>query len=109
MLAPGGARVPFRVSESAAATLHSRDFIAIGGAWLYRLILFHELRTGEPASAGLAVLARLDADHVLRPHIAIESPWTKLGPIARKLLDRVFAGKTVLQVSSRPRRFSLSP
>jgi len=98
MLAPGGTCVTFGVSESPTSTIASRDFFQTGGAKLYGLILFHELRRVEPAADGLALLAGLVAGRVLRPHIAIEAPWTEIGPIARQLLDRTFAGKAVLHL-----------
>ena len=62
-------------------------------------MLFHELRRVEPASEGLALLARLTDQGVLQPHIAIEAPWTEIGAIARQLLDRAFAGKAVLHIN----------
>ena len=48
---------------------------ASSGASLYALILFHELKR-ESASVGLQRLLNLVADGQLRPHIAIEAPWT---------------------------------
>ena len=33
---------------------------------------------------------------MLRPHIAVEAPWTETGAIARRLLDRAYPGKAVL-------------
>jgi len=98
MLAPGGTCVTFGVSESPTSTIASRDFFQTGGAKLYGLILFHELRRVEPAADGLALLAGLVAGRLLRPHIAIEAPWTEIGPVARQLLDRAFAGKAVLHL-----------
>ena len=101
MLSPDGTCVRFGVSEAAAATIASRDFFQIGGARLYGLILFHELRRGEPASRGLAVLAQLIAEQKLRPHIAVEAAWNEIGAIARRLVDRAFPGKAVLHLASR--------
>jgi len=98
MLAPGGTCVTFGVSESPSSTIASNEFFRIGGARLYGLILFHELRRVEPAAEGLALLAGLVAGRVLRPHIAVEAPWTEIGPVARQLLDRAFAGKAVLHL-----------
>jgi NADPH:quinone reductase len=98
MLAPGGTCVTFGVSESPTSTISSRDFFGTGGVKLYGLILFHELRRVEPAAEGLAILAGLVARRVLRPHIAVEAPWSEIGPIARQLLDRAFAGKAVLHL-----------
>jgi NADPH:quinone reductase len=99
MLAPGGICVTFGVSESPTSTIASGEFFRVGGVKLYGLILFHELRRVEPAADGLALLARLVAGRVLRPHIAVEAPWTEIGPVARQLLDRTFAGKAVLHVA----------
>jgi NADPH:quinone reductase-like Zn-dependent oxidoreductase len=99
MLAPGGTCVTFGVSENATSTIASGEFFRIGGVKLYGLILFHELRRVEPATDGLALLAELVASRVLRPHIAVEAPWTEIGPVARQLLDRAFAGKAVLHLS----------
>jgi NADPH:quinone reductase len=98
MLASGGTCVTFGVSESPTSTISSRDFFGTGGVKLYGLILFHELRRVEPAAEGLAILAGLVARRVLRPHIAVEAPWSEIGPIARQLLDRAFAGKAVLHL-----------
>ena len=99
MLAPGGTCVIFGVSESPTSTIASAEFFRIGDVKLYGLILFHELRRVEPAADGLALLAGLVARRVLRPHVAVEAPWTEIGPIARQLLDRTFAGKAVVHLA----------
>ena len=98
MLHPDGTCVHFGVSESPNTTFESRGFFQTGGARLYGLALFHELRRVEPASDGLAVLARLVAQRVLRPHIEIEAPWTDIAGIARRLIAREFVGKAVLHL-----------
>jgi len=98
MLQPDGTCVTFGVSEAPNATFESRTFFSTGGAKLYGLVLFHELRRTEPASEGLAVLAGLVARKALRPRIEIEAPWTEIGAVARKLLDRAFMGKAVLHL-----------
>src|SRR5580765_7289959 len=99
MLRPGGTCVHFGVSEAPTTTLESGAFFRQGGVKLYGLILFHELRQVEPASEGLAVLARLVAQRTLRPHIEIEAPWTDIAGIARRLIAREFVGKAVLHVT----------
>jgi NADPH:quinone reductase len=99
MLAPGGTCVHFGVSEAATSTFESRNLFMTGGAKLYGLTLFYELRRVEPASVGLALLAGLIARGTLHPHIAIEAAWTEIGAVARRLLDRSFAGKAVLHVN----------
>ena len=99
MLQPNGTCVHFGVSESPQTTFESGAFFRQGGVRLYGLILFHELRQVEPPGPGLAVLAREIERGRLRPHIEIESSWTEIAGIARRLLAREFAGKAVLHVS----------
>jgi len=99
MLQPNGTCVHFGVSESPQTTFESGAFFRQGGVRLYGLMLFHELRHVEPASRGLALLARLIARRALRPHIEIEAPWTDIAGIARRLIAREFLGKAVLHVT----------
>jgi NADPH2:quinone reductase len=99
MLAPGGTCVTFGVSEAPISPIPSRDFFATGGATLYGLYLFDELRRTEPAAAGLALLAGLIERGLLRPHVAIEARWDEVGAVARRLIDRDFMGKAVLHVA----------
>lgn len=99
MLRPGGTCVTFGVSEAPKATFDSGAFFRAGGSRLYGLILFHELRTVEPASDGLAILAAMIAAGTLKPRIEIEAPWTEIGAVARQLLDRSFMGKAVLHLT----------
>lgn len=99
MLQPNGTCVTFGVSEAPTTTFESGAFFRQGGVRLYGLILFHELRTVEPAGAGLAVLAAEIARGRLRPHIEIEAPWTDIAAIARRLIAREFVGKAVLHVT----------
>ena len=94
----GGTCVTFGVSEAAHASFESRDFFATGGVRLYGLTLFHELMSVERAGIGLALLADLIAAKKLRPQIAVEAPWSDIGIVARRLIDREFTGKAVLHV-----------
>jgi NADPH:quinone reductase-like Zn-dependent oxidoreductase len=96
-LATGGTCVTFGVSGSAEAAFDVRSFFGTGGASLYGFILFHEV-LAKPASGGLGRLARLVADGSLRPHISVEGPWTEIGAVARRLLERSYPGKAVLRV-----------
>jgi len=57
------------------------------------------LATGFRNPDGLALLAGLVAANTIRPHIAVETLWTEIGSVARRLLDRAFAGKAVLHLS----------
>jgi NADPH:quinone reductase-like Zn-dependent oxidoreductase len=99
MLQPGGTCVTFGVSEAAQTTFGSREFFGTGGVRLYGLTLFHELMSVERAGIGLALLADLIAAKKLRPQIAIQAPWSEIGTVARRLIDREFTGKAVLHVA----------
>ncbi|NEU73410.1 zinc-binding dehydrogenase [Hassallia byssoidea VB512170] len=98
LLAPDGTCVLFGTSEQHEITFDARRFYGTGGASLYGLILFHELKS-EPASIGLARLARLVADNHLRPPIDLEASWMQVADLAQQLLDRRFTGKAVLHIS----------
>jgi len=98
MLQPNGTCVTFGVSEASTATFESRAFFGTGGVKLYGLTLFHELMSVERAGIGLGLLAELIAAKKLQPQIAIEAPWSEIGIIARRLIDREFTGKAVLHI-----------
>jgi NADPH2:quinone reductase len=98
MLQPNGTCVTFGVSEANTATFESREFFGTGGARLYGLTLFHELMSVERAGIGLRLLAELIEAKKLRPQVAIEAPWSEIGAIARRLIDREFSGKAVLHI-----------
>jgi NADPH:quinone reductase len=97
MLAMGGTCVAFGVSAAAETTFDVRTFYFTGGARLYGFILFHET-LANPASGGLARLLQLVADNSLLPRIELEAPWTEIGEVAGRLIDRDYAGKAVLHV-----------
>jgi NADPH:quinone reductase len=99
MLHAGGSCVTFGVSEAPTSTFESGNFFRLGDVSLYGLLLFDALRRAEPASDGLATLARLVEQGVLKPLVAVEAPWTDIGSVARQLLDRRFSGKAVLRLS----------
>jgi NADPH2:quinone reductase len=98
MLQPNGTCVTLGISDAATTTFESRNFFGTGGARLYGLTLFHELMSVERAGIGLALLAELIAAGKLRPEIAVEAPWSEIGAIARRLIDRDFTGKAVLHI-----------
>src|SRR6267154_2592998 len=98
MLQPNGTCVTLGVSEGPTATFESRDFFSTGGVRLYGLTLFHELMSVERAGIGLRLLAELIEAKKLRPQIAVEAPWSEIGTIARRLIDREFTGKAVLHI-----------
>ena len=97
MISPRGTCVAFGPTAGAESTFDVSRFYLSGGANLYGFILFHEVR-GKPASDGLGRLGRLVADGRLEPRISVEESWTEVGAVARRLLERGYAGKAVLRV-----------
>ncbi len=97
MLAPGGVCVTYGIGSSAETTINTPSFYRIGGATLYGFYVFHEMQTLS-ASAGLSRLARMVADGQLRLHMEVTAPWTEIGLVAQRLMDRGFSGKAVLWV-----------
>lgn len=97
MLAEGGVCVSLGTTAGAQITFDASQFYLTGRAILYGFILFDELGT-EPASVGLARLARLVAAGKLNPRIALEAPWSEVAAVARQLMERRFPGKAVLHV-----------
>lgn len=98
MLAQDGTCVLYGVSESSDVSFEAQRFMRIGGASLYGLILFHEIKR-RPAGQGLTQLLRLVEDGRLRPAIEVEAPWTQVAEVANRLYDRKIAGKAVLHVA----------
>jgi NADPH:quinone reductase-like Zn-dependent oxidoreductase len=98
MLATGGACVSFGTSAGNEVTFDARGFYLTGSARLCGFILFHEVRA-RPASDGLARLLKLVADGRLKTNISIREPWTEVGEVAQRLLDRGYTGKAVLRVA----------
>jgi len=96
-LATGGTCVSFGVSAAAETTFDARTLYLTGGARLYGFILFHEV-LAKPASGGLDRLARMVAQGGLRPRIEVEAPWTEVGEVAGRLIERGYTGKAVLRV-----------
>lgn len=98
LLAEDGTVVVFGTSGGNEVTFNAQSFYAIGGASLYGLILFHELRR-ESAAVGLQRLLTLVEAARLRPGIEIEAEWTQIADVAQKLLNRSFLGKAVLYLN----------
>ncbi|NMG08409.1 zinc-binding dehydrogenase [Brasilonema sp. UFV-L1] len=99
LLAQDGVIVLFGTSGGSEVTFNAQRFYGTGGASLYGLILFHELKR-ESASVGLQRLLRLVEAGQLRPHIDLEASWTEVADVAQKLLDRRFPGKAVLHINN---------
>jgi NADPH:quinone reductase-like Zn-dependent oxidoreductase len=97
-LAEDGVCVSLGGSDSFEATCDFRRFRQTGRTTLYGFMLFKELEL-EPASLGLAHLVGLVADGRLEPTITVEAPWSEIGTVVRRFLDREFAGKAVLRVA----------
>ena len=99
LLAPNGTCVNFGISGGSEVTFDLRHFFLLGGATLYGFIIFHELKR-RSVSEGLDRLGRLVVDGRLRPQIDVEAPWTQIGDVAQRLLDRSFTGKAVLHIGN---------
>lgn len=95
LLAQDGTCVNFGMSGGGEVTFDLRRFFLLGGATLYGFIIFHELKR-KSVSEGLTRLSRFVADGRLRPQIEVEAPWTQIGDVAQRLMDRSFTGKAVL-------------
>jgi NADPH:quinone reductase-like Zn-dependent oxidoreductase len=98
MLATGGTCVSFGTSAGNEVTFDARAFYLTGSARLRGFILFHEVRA-RPASDGLARLLKLVADGRLKANISVQEPWTAVGEVAQRLLERGYTGKAVLRVA----------
>jgi NADPH:quinone reductase len=99
LLAEDGTVVVFGTSGGNEVTFNAQRFYGTGGASLYGLILFHELRK-ESAAVGLRRLLSLVEGGQLHPPIEIEVEWTQIADVAQKLLDRSYLGKAVLHLSN---------
>ena len=95
----GGLCVNFGSSQPGLPAIDMHRFFLTGGARIYGFALSHELRK-DRASRGLARLGALVAAGKVRPHIAVEDDWTKIGEVAQFLIDRRFVGKAVLRIGS---------
>lgn len=99
MIRARGTCVAFGPTAGEEATFNVSDFYLSGGASLYGFILFHEV-LAKPAADGLARLANFVTDGRMAPLISEEAPWTEVGAVAQRLLDRAYPGKAVLRVES---------
>ena len=96
MVASMGLVVVYGVSMGGQMTLDSTLFLR-SRATVSGLFVFTELHK-ETAAVGLARLARLVDQGVLKPEISLTASWKEAGSVARQLLDRSFPGKAVLTV-----------
>jgi NADPH:quinone reductase-like Zn-dependent oxidoreductase len=94
-LEPEGLAVAY--GAAGGQTTVSLDLARFREGSVYRFHVTSEFRR-FPASVALERLGRLVGDGLLVPHIAIEAPWTEVGVVAERLLDRAYAGKAVLTV-----------
>ncbi|HEX6483682.1 MAG TPA: zinc-binding dehydrogenase [Ktedonobacteraceae bacterium] len=99
MIAPNGVCVNFGASEAPEVTFDIRRFYMTGGATLYGFYLFHEL-THNPGAKDLGRLASMIAESRLRPRIDVEAPWTEIGDLVQKLMERRITGKAVLHLEN---------
>ncbi len=98
MLAPGGVCVTYAALLEPEVKVSLRPLVLTPPASLTGLLILNELRY-EPPMNGLRRLVALLADGRLRPHIAVEAPWTQVADVSQQLMDRKFPGKAVLLVT----------
>ena len=97
LLAERGICVNFGTSGDKYSTFNVEDFYFIGGATLYGLILFDELKWHENATLGLTRLMTLIQRGDLSPQISVVAPMKELPEVAQDLLNRKYLGKAVLK------------
>ncbi len=97
MVAPGGHIVVYGVSAAGPLTVDSTVFLR-SRMTISGLAVFTELHK-ETAAIGLGRLVGMVSAGTLKPHIAIEAPWTEIGKVALQLIERSYPGKAVLTVS----------
>jgi NADPH:quinone reductase-like Zn-dependent oxidoreductase len=98
LLAPDGVCVTYGESAGRPAAFDPRPFFRVGGARLYGLFLYEEVRRHPPALA-LTRLLDLVAGKQLSPRITVEAGWTDIARVARDLLDRRISGKAVIHMT----------
>jgi NADPH:quinone reductase-like Zn-dependent oxidoreductase len=98
MIAPDGICVNFGASETPEVSFDIRRFYMTGGATLYGFYVFHEL-AHNPGAKDLSRLATMIAEDRLHPRIDVEAPWTEIGDVVQKLIDRRITGKAVLYIA----------
>jgi NADPH:quinone reductase len=97
MLTRDGICVVYGATGGVDVTFNIWAFVGPAKTRLYGLIMGTEL-SREPASEGLARLAGLMADGLLRPHISVEAPFDKIAETAQALMDRKIRGKAVIRL-----------
>jgi NADPH2:quinone reductase len=98
LLAPGGVLINFGSPPGVDVTFNPRILFAAPRAAYSGFLLFNEVKY-EPASLGLKRLADLVAFGRLDTCIEVEADWEQVAEMARRLMDRKFAGKAVLMVT----------
>jgi hypothetical protein len=71
---------------------HLRHRLLLGSVQRHWRLFLDRRGTPPPAT-------RLIAEQKQQPHIAVDAAWSEIGPIARRLVDRVFPGKAVLHLA----------
>ena len=98
LLAPDGVCVTYGESTGRPAAFDPRPFFRVGGARLYGLFVYEEVRRHPPALA-LTRLLDLVAGKQLKPRITIEADWADIARVAKDLMDRKIRGKAVIHIT----------
>ncbi len=97
-VAPGGTVVAFGASSPEATTFDVSSFYGRGGARLYGLRVFDELRLHRSGVRDLTLLVAELAAGRLDPQIDLVTSWQDVNTAIDALMDRRVAGKAVLTV-----------
>jgi NADPH:quinone reductase-like Zn-dependent oxidoreductase len=98
LLAPDGVCVTYGESTGRPAAFDPRPFFRVGGARLYGLFVYEEVRRHPPALA-LTRLLDLVAGKQLKPRITVEADWADIARVAKDLMDRKIRGKAVIHIT----------
>jgi NADPH:quinone reductase len=96
LMAPYSTAVTFGTTGGQEATIQTGQLYR-SCVTLIGFLLTIDLKT-ESASSGLARLAKLVAEGRLHPRIEVEASWKEAAAVAKKLIDRQYAGKAVLHI-----------
>lgn len=96
LVARGGVIVTIGNSSEEETTFNARTLYAKGGAIVYGLLIFEEMKSGRVGARDLERLLELVRSGRLQAPIAFRRKWTELPEVLEELEQRTYAGKAVL-------------
>jgi NADPH:quinone reductase-like Zn-dependent oxidoreductase len=98
-VARGGGIVTIGNSSEEETTFNARTLYAMGGAWIYGLLIFDEIERRRVGGRDLErVLALIQRGKLAAP-IELRRSWTDLPSVLDEFERRTFAGKAVVTVT----------